>query len=1158
MRQIIFTFSLAIFLGAAYLDTLANVIVEPIGIAVAPEAGDEVVEHITIINHHNEAVNFTLQMQSRDLGIRNLAPQRDLRGGPDRLEYVWRDDQENDGPIYQWIEIRNRQGVVDIPNLVDDAYYGMFDLGFVFPYYGREYRQIGVHSNGFASFIPAREIVFYWPDWQAFPNANPGDADRTPPPTCLAVNYQDLNPAIHGHIYYWTDQYMAVVTWFEIPHFSDQQDPLFWTFQLILNADGLIKYQYAQLGRYDNQTMTIGLQNEERNLGFTVVQHNFQYLREGRCIAFGQPSAWINWVRLEPQGGRIEAGDEAIIDVVFRTEDLDEGYYWANVVLTTNAGDNIVFPLIMSLGVPIGTVSGRMVDAANNHPIEGGVVSLEPLQLKVYTDANGQFEFHNIPPRNYTIVGTYDDYFASQAEIEVSAGEDTEVDFALVHAECNPNPDNIAAQVAPDNSLHLDLTITNDGNAPLNYRISRRLPEVNVNPWELRNSFNIGQILNDDRIEGVAFAQDSFYVAGAAGQEPNTIYVLNREGELIRRFIQPGESQYGMKDLEWDGEWLWGSGERRIFGFTPDGQIQSQFEGPYNPNTALAWDSDNEILWIGATTNNLAAYDRNGNRLGPVLNRRGLRISGLAYWSDDPDGYPIYILHNIEQGLCAVTKMNQQGDTLGVLTIQIPNGSSGGAYITNKYDIYSWVFMLTANIPRNDGNDRINIYQLASNLEWFSIEPTEGEIEARGAQEFDVTLDATGLPEERFHGQFVIDHNGWGKQTIIPITLDVVMGPFRTIRTIQLNRGWNLVSINLQPDIEDIPELTRPLVESGQLLFMKDGFGRFFSPARNFNNIPGWSVSQGYLMKVRSDCSLDLQGITVMADDPIQLSEGWNMVAYYPRFPTPAEVALSGIEEHLIIAKDGYGGFYLPQYNFNNMSIMREGCGYKIKVDQDVELIYQIMRDNRLYTSENKPELVHWSPCIPTGQNMSVLILAEGLNKGEIAAYANGHIVAVSPITMGRCGLTIWGDDPTTEFIDGANTGDKINLVLWDGYKETNIDYNITYNSSLSSELTYITDDFKVIKLDIEGYVPSEFALETYPNPFNSLFTIKFALPEAGEVKIQLLDLLGRQVLPPVSKKYAAGNHHFEINAANLGSGIYCLKVNYSEGNYFKKIILIK
>jgi len=66
------------------------------------------------------------------------------------------------------------------------------------------------------------------------------------------------------------------------------------------------------------------------------------------------------------------------------------------------------------------------------------------------------------------------------------------------------------------------------------------------------------------------------------------------------------------------------------------------------------------------------------------------------------------------------------------------------------------------------------------------------------------------------------------------------------------------------------------------------------------------------------------------------------MVSYLPRVAVDAVDALRNIVDQLEIAKDGRGCFYIPAWNFSNMGLMREGSGYLLKVDGDVNLVYSI------------------------------------------------------------------------------------------------------------------------------------------------------------------------------------------------------------------------
>jgi hypothetical protein len=74
---------------------------------------------------------------------------------------------------------------------------------------------------------------------------------------------------------------------------------------------------------------------------------------------------------------------------------------------------------------------------------------------------------------------------------------------------------------------------------------------------------------------------------------------------------------------------------------------------------------------------------------------------------------------------------------------------------------------------------------------------------------------------------------------------------------------------------------------------------------------------------------------------------------------------------------------------------------------------------------------------------------------------------------------------------------------------------------------------------------PSEFVLDgNYPNPFNPTTNIKFDLPESAIVSVQIMDMLGREVMSIPSQNLGAGaNQTIQIAAGNLTSGLYLYRV---------------
>lgn len=89
--------------------------------------------------------------------------------------------------------------------------------------------------------------------------------------------------------------------------------------------------------------------------------------------------------------------------------------------------------------------------------------------------------------------------------------------------------------------------------------------------------------------------------------------------------------------------------------------------------------------------------------------------------------------------------------------------------------------------------------------------------------------------------------------------------------------------------------------------------------------------------------------------------------------------------------------------------------------------------------------------------------------------------------------------------------------------------------------------------------IPGNYSLEqNYPNPFNPNTTIKFKIPESGNVLIKLFDAAGRLVKTLVNAYKFAGSYETELNAENLASGIYYYTLYSKDFTDTKKMVLVK
>ena len=90
---------------------------------------------------------------------------------------------------------------------------------------------------------------------------------------------------------------------------------------------------------------------------------------------------------------------------------------------------------------------------------------------------------------------------------------------------------------------------------------------------------------------------------------------------------------------------------------------------------------------------------------------------------------------------------------------------------------------------------------------------------------------------------------------------------------------------------------------------------------------------------------------------------------------------------------------------------------------------------------------------------------------------------------------------------------------------------------------------------------PRQYALyQNYPNPFNPITVIRYELPIASNVRLELVDVLGRSVATLVDATQDAGAYAVHLNASslNLSSGVYFYSLKANGFSRMKKMILMK
>jgi len=88
--------------------------------------------------------------------------------------------------------------------------------------------------------------------------------------------------------------------------------------------------------------------------------------------------------------------------------------------------------------------------------------------------------------------------------------------------------------------------------------------------------------------------------------------------------------------------------------------------------------------------------------------------------------------------------------------------------------------------------------------------------------------------------------------------------------------------------------------------------------------------------------------------------------------------------------------------------------------------------------------------------------------------------------------------------------------------------------------------------------LPKFFLIESYPNPFNTVTTVKIYLPEDSHVSLKVFDALGREIEILAEGIYLRGVHRCKWNADGMASGVYYYKLTAGSYTETRSMILVR
>lgn len=183
---------------------------------------------------------------------------------------------------------------------------------------------------------------------------------------------------------------------------------------------------------------------------------------------------------------------------------------------------------------------------------------------------------------------------------------------------------------------------------------------------------------------------------------------------------------------------------------------------------------------------------------------------------------------------------------------------------------------------------------------------------------------------------------------------------------------------------------------------------------------------------------------------------------------------------------------------------------------------------------------------------------AGDLSGGVLALFYNAEQLAFRHATMGAQPLSAL-----------ETTSGHLTLVFEDVKDRT--DVLLTFDPVMGDPGTlhlsgFIFDrhGFPILALDattalLNRDAPESFVLhQNHPNPFNPSTQIRYALPQAGMVRLAIFNALGQEVARLVNGSQEAGFHTVQWHADGMASGIYYYRLDAAGFSDMRKMILLK
>ena len=353
----------------------------------------------------------------------------------------------------------------------------------------------------------------------------------------------------------------------------------------------------------------------------------------------------------------------------------------------------------------------------------------------------------------------------------------------------------------------------------------------------------------------------------------------------------------------------------------------------------------------------------------------------------------------------------------------------------------------------------------------------------------------------------------------VSLTLDISAG----LDVINLNAGWNLISIDRSLSEGDVEELLSGL-QPGNLQYVT-GFQngvQFYDPngLSFLNTLSELDNGYGYWVKVTEDDVLEVGGASLPLNYRPQLTAGWNLIGYPNEGDSnPADYFADLIVDDNLLYVTGFNeGSQVFDPNglafLNTLQALQNGFGYWVKTvvgDEPNGLAPVSTKSNPSYMVLNGTSELN-----APGRSVQII---NGLREivATMEILENGYLMTTA----------VFGADPSETGAPGLQVGDELSFM---------------FDGKLADQTIKWQGGMEYRSLDLTFANATE-VLALIPNPAQAITQLSFELLAEASVTIQVSDAAGRLVMDLPLGTLAKGAHQRPLSLTSFEAGVYEVSV---------------